>query len=188
MNTLGCEAAEQGIDKAVFREAVVMQMTWVGAPTIYYGDEAGVCGFTDPDNRRTYPWGREDHDLIRFHREMIRIRKESEVLRTGSLRCLMAEYNIIAYGRFTHKDQYVIIINNNDHTKDLTVSVWTTGMPKEGKMISLIKTGREGFTTEQTVYAVESGHITLTLPATSAIVLKAKKTTRNSYKDIVESI
>ncbi len=57
---LGSEAAGQDINKAVFREAVVMQMTWPGAPTIYYGDEAGLCGFTDPDNRRTYPWGRED--------------------------------------------------------------------------------------------------------------------------------
>jgi alpha-glucosidase len=40
-NTLGPQAAEQGINKAVFREGVVIQMTWTGAPTIYYGDEAG---------------------------------------------------------------------------------------------------------------------------------------------------
>ena len=54
---------------AVMREAVVMQMTWPGAPTVYYGDEAGVCGFTDPDNRRTYPWGHEDQELIRHFTE-----------------------------------------------------------------------------------------------------------------------
>ena len=47
----------KNVNVAVMREAVVMQMTWPGAPTVYYGDEAGVCGFTDPDNRRTYPWG-----------------------------------------------------------------------------------------------------------------------------------
>ncbi len=41
-------------------------MTWPGAPTLYYGDEAGVCGFTDPDNRRTYPWGREDREAFEF--------------------------------------------------------------------------------------------------------------------------
>ena len=46
---LGPEAANEYVNKAVMREAVVMQMTWVGAPTVYYGDEAGVCGFTDPD-------------------------------------------------------------------------------------------------------------------------------------------
>ena len=47
------------------REAVTVQMTWVGAPTVYYGDEAGVCGFTDPDNRRTYPWGRRNKRTAR---------------------------------------------------------------------------------------------------------------------------
>ena len=47
---LGPDAANQNVNKAVFMEAVVIQMTWPGAPTIYYGDEAGVCGFTDPDN------------------------------------------------------------------------------------------------------------------------------------------
>ena len=53
------------------REAVAVQMTWVGAPTVYYGDEAGVCGFTDPDSRRTYPWGQENRELVEFHKEMI---------------------------------------------------------------------------------------------------------------------
>ena len=82
---LGSEAAERNVNKAVLREAVVMQMTWPGAPTIYYGDEAGVCGFTDPDNRRTYPWGREDKELIQFHKDMIRIHKENPSLIKGSL-------------------------------------------------------------------------------------------------------
>ena len=87
-NTLGPQAAEQGINKAVFREGVVIQMTWTGAPTIYYGDEAGVCGFTDPDNRRTYPWGHEDQVLLSFHKDIIRLRRENEELRTGSLKML----------------------------------------------------------------------------------------------------
>ena len=58
VETLGSKEAEEYVNPAVMREAVAIQMTWVGAPTIYYGDEAGVCGFTDPDNRRTYPWGK----------------------------------------------------------------------------------------------------------------------------------
>lgn len=76
---LGTDAAGRGINKAVMKEAVVFQMTWPGAPTLYYGDEAGQVGFTDPDNRRTYPWGSEDMDLLNFHREMIRIHKEHEL-------------------------------------------------------------------------------------------------------------
>lgn len=88
VGTHGSEAAEHGGYFGIFREAVVVQMTWPGAPTVYYGDEAGVCGFTDPDNRRTYPWGKEDVVLVDFHRDMIRIHKENEALRTGSLKLL----------------------------------------------------------------------------------------------------
>jgi len=94
---LGSKAAEEGINLAVMREAVAVQMTWVGAPTVYYGDEAGVCGFTDPDSRRTYPWGQENRELVEFHKEMIRIHKREKPLRTGSLKMLSWSSNILAY-------------------------------------------------------------------------------------------
>lgn len=124
---LGPEAANSGINKGVFREAVVIQMTWPGSPTIYYGDEAGLCGFTDPDNRRTYPWGNEDYELIEFHREIIRIHKENRVIKNGSLKILTKGYNLLAYGRFDGNDQIVIIINNNPGDICVEVPVWETG-------------------------------------------------------------
>ena len=94
-DTLGPDAANHNIKKEVFREAVVMQMTWPGSPTIYYGDEAGLCGFTDPDNRRTYPWGEEDLELINLHKEMIRIHKNNFELRRGSLKELYGDEAVI---------------------------------------------------------------------------------------------
>lgn len=100
---LGPEAANEFVNPAVMREAVAFQMTWIGAPTVYYGDEVGVCGFTDPDNRRTYPWGHEDQQMLGFHKEMIRIHKEHEALRTGAVVMLHCEKNILAYGRFTEE-------------------------------------------------------------------------------------
>ena len=172
ISTLGPEAANEGVNKAVMREAVVMQMTWPGAPTIYYGDEAGLCGFTDPDNRRTYPWGREDTELIRFHKEMIRIHKQSPELIKGSIKYIIGEYNIIGYGRFNRKAQTVVVVNNNEYevTKDLTV--WHLGVPKEGTMERLMLTYAEGFTTESMEYQIVSGKVVVTLPPTSAIVLR----------------
>ncbi len=174
-NTLGPEAANENINKAVMREAVVMQMTWPGAPTIYYGDEAGVCGFTDPDNRRTYPWGREDKDLIRFHKEMIRIHKESKELLTGSLNYLLGEYNVISYGRFNKEAQTVVIVNNNDYEVTKEICVWHLGMPKECTMKRLMLTSALGFTIEAEEYPVTAGKILVTLPPTSAMVLRHKK-------------
>ena len=173
--TLGPEAANQGINKAVFREAVVMQMTWVGAPTIYYGDEAGVCGFTDPDNRRTYPWDHEDWELINFHKEIIRIHKEGQVFKTGSIKYIDAGYNYIAYGRFNKKEQCVILFNNNNHPLTKDVTVWEAGVPREGMMQRLIETADYGYSMEPVEYPIKGGKITITLPPTSAVVLKYKK-------------
>ncbi len=171
INTLGAQAANEGINKAILREAVVMQMTWPGAPTIYYGDEAGVCGFTDPDNRRTYPWGHEDQELIRFHKEMIRIHKENPEILTGSLKYIDGDYNILGYGRFNRKSVTVVMVNNNDHEVTREVAVWHLGIPKESVVKSLMLTTDEGFSTEMHEYPIIAGKLTVTLPKTSAIVL-----------------
>ena len=183
VDTLGSQAADEGVNKAVMREAVVMQMTWPGAPTIYYGDEAGVCGFTDPDNRRTYPWGHEDHEMIRFHKEMIRIHKESPEILKGSLKYLHGEYNILGYGRFNKKAQTVVMINNNDHEIDKEISVWHIGIPREGAcMKRLMLSYADGFTTEEKLYPVTGGKIHLQLPPTSAIVLRVEKEEEGTAK------
>lgn len=171
-NSLGAHMANEGINKAVMREAVVMQMTWPGAPTIYYGDEAGVCGFTDPDNRRTYPWGHEDQELIQFHKEMIRIHKENQELLTGSLKFVDKDYNLICYGRFNRKSAIVVLVNNNDHEVTRELTIWHLGIPKESVVRRLMLTTAEGFSVESREYPVLSGKITLSLPKTSAIVLK----------------
>lgn len=172
VSTMGSEAANQGVNKAVFMEAVMIQMTWMGAPTIYYGDEAGVCGFTDPDSRRSYPWGHEDQELLSFHRDIIRLRRENNELRTGSLKYLDSDYNYLAYGRF-HKDgQCLILINNNDHPITRRVFVWELGIPKVGKVRTLIQTDEGGYHLNGREYEVNAGKIMIELPKTSAVILK----------------
>ncbi|MCC8017812.1 MAG: glycoside hydrolase family 13 protein [Lachnospiraceae bacterium] len=169
---LGCEAASEGVNKAVLKEAVVIQMTWPGAPTIYYGDEAGLCGFTDPDNRRTYPWGREDRELIRFHRDMIRIHRENEALRTGSVKFLNGTKNMLCYGRFNREQQFVIVINNDSFPNTIDLPVDIANVPKECTMQQVMYTTEEGYSAVPVEYNVVSGHIKITLPKFSAVVLK----------------
>ena len=171
-NTKGPKAAEEGINKAVFREAVVLQMTWVGAPTIYYGDEAGVCGFTDPDNRRPYPWGREDRELIEFHKRIIQIHKKNPEFIEGSLISLTNDYNFISYGRFTEKQRAIVIFNNNNTEITREISVWETGIPMETEVKQLILTTDKGFTTAEKRHGIKNGKLTITMPPTSAVVLK----------------
>ena len=171
-NTLGPQAAEQGINKAVFREGVVIQMTWTGAPTIYYGDEAGVCGFTDPDNRRTYPWGHEDQVLLAFHKDIIRLRRENEELRIGSLKMLENDYNFISYGRFNRKGQCAILINNNYHPITKEIHVWEIGTPKTGKMKVILQSRDDGYCMEGAEYEIRAGKVLIEMPQTSATILK----------------
>ena len=171
-NSHGPEAANNNVNKAVLREAVVIQMTWPGAPTIYYGDEAGVTGFTDPDNRRTYPWGREDKELVRFHKDMIAIHKGNREFLTGSLKYMEGEHNVIGYGRFNKEEQSVILVNNNDYEITKELAVWYLGIPKAGTMKRLMLTTWEGYTTEEEEYPIVSGRVKVTMPPVSAIVLK----------------
>ena len=172
IHTLGPEAANEGIDKAVMREAVLVQMTWPGAPTIYYGDEAGVCGFTDPDNRRTYPWGQEDKELIQFHKDMIHVHKTCKEFLTGSLKHVVSDYNVIGYGRFNKDAQSLIVVNNNDSVMVKELSVWEIGVPRECAMDQLILTTKDGFTTKKVHFPVVGGKVMVNLPPKSAIVLR----------------
>lgn len=172
-NTLGPEAANENVNKGVFREAVVMQMTWPGAPTIYYGDEAGVCGWTDPDNRRTYPWGHEDMELIRFHQDIIKIHKKSSALKTGSLKMIYGSHKVLAYGRFDADEKYVICINNNYEDVEVDIPVWQLGIFNGIMLGRMIETSEEGYTMEPATYEVKKNVLHISLHKISGLVLKA---------------
>ena len=172
---LGPKAAEEYVNEAIMREAVAIQMTWVGAPTIYYGDEAGVCGFTDPDNRRTYPWGHENQELLNFHKEMIRIHKEHPALRTGSLNILSWDENVLAYGRFLGEDRIVAIINNRSELTEVTVPVWRVEVPIKCRMKRLIYSYSNGYTIEDEEYLVDKGEVVVNMGAHSALILGMKE-------------
>lgn len=169
---LGSKAAEEGINLAVMREAVAVQMTWVGAPTVYYGDEAGVCGFTDPDSRRTYPWGQENRELVEFHKEMIRIHKREKPLRTGSLKMLSWSSNVLAYARFQEGEQIIVVLNNSKELKEVTIPVWQAEVLMKGKMERLMYSWEKSYTTERDIYLVEDGETVVNMGKHSVLIMK----------------
>ena len=172
----GAAAASQGINPAVMREAVVLQMTWPGAPTVYYGDEAGVCGFTDPDNRRTYPWGKEDQQMLDFHRSMIKLHKEYEVIRKGSLNFLWNDYQGLSYGRFSDNEQMIVILNNLAEDREIEVEVWQTGISRQEDTVleRVMLTYRAGYTEEKDSYIARGGIVRLNVPGYGAVILYHK--------------
>ena len=152
-----------------------MQMTWPGAPTLYYGDEAGVCGFTDPDSRRTYPWGKENRELMEFYRETIRIHRNNPVLKRGSLLLLNTEPGLLAYGRFWGEEQMIVVVNQSDELREVVVPVWRAEVAENAHMARLLYTYEDGYTEELEEYKVQHGEIAMMMGKSSAVVLKNKK-------------
>ena len=169
----GPRAADMGVNTAVMRQAVVMQMTWVGAPTLYYGDEAGVCGWTDPDNRRSYPWGREDNELIRFHKEMIRIHRDYQVFKTGSMLYLHGENGLIVYGRFQGEEKAVIVVQTGGTQREIQVDVWRLGLKDGEKIASMMATDQQGFSLEARVLTVKDGKVSIPVGENGAVLYKS---------------
>lgn len=122
----------------------LFQMTYVGAPMLYYGTEAGMWGADDPDDRKPMVWSdlqyesetddplgrpREAdrvsfrHDLFDFYRNVIHLRNEHQALQTGGFDVLatLNERNVLAYSRTSSEEAFVIVINRSDEAHSLRV-------------------------------------------------------------------
>jgi len=171
LHTRGAMAADEGVDMSIMMEAVVLQMTWLGAPTLYYGDEAGLTGWTDPDNRRPFPWGTENEKLQGAYCALIHLRRESKALRRGSLEYLYMNKGIISFGRWLGGEVVVAAFNNNESPQTIALPVWKTGLPSEGKLqMCFAAHGGDYDTTRRTV-EVRGGHAEVVLPGRGCVVL-----------------
>jgi cyclomaltodextrinase len=95
--------------------AVILQMTFPGVPAVYYGDEAGMEGYSDPFNRGVYPWGREDKDMIEKYKKWIRLRNENQALKKGEyIPLIRMKINFEAQGASDVFGFIRIIRNNRD--------------------------------------------------------------------------
>lgn len=169
----GPRAAEINVKNDIMRQAVVMQMTWRGAPTVYYGDEAGVCGWTDPDNRRTYPWHHEDRDMIRFHKEMIRIHRDYDALKLGTVIYLVSEPGLICYGRYDDKDSFFVLIQVEGQEREVEVDVWRLGVKDGQNMVRMMYTDSSGFTVRSESLRSDKGRIRVKIGHNGAAVWKS---------------
>ncbi|MDK2587006.1 glycoside hydrolase family 13 protein [Romboutsia sedimentorum] len=110
-------------DCEMLKLAVGVQMTFEGVPYIYYGDEAGVCGGTDPDNRRTYPWKNEDEDMIEFYKESINTRKKYEILMHGETKFIDTKNaDVFAFIRYIEEEKMLIVINRSEINQKVSLN------------------------------------------------------------------
>lgn len=107
-------------DRELVKLAVGIQMTFEGIPYIYYGDEAGICGNTDPDNRRTYPWKKEDEDMIEYYRNLTTIRKKYKALIYGETSFIDTKNaDVFAFIRKTEEEKLLIVVNRSENENDI---------------------------------------------------------------------
>ena len=142
---LGSEAAGEDVNYAVMRQAIVMQMTWPGAPCLYYGDEVGVVGFTDPDSRRSFPWDNMDRRLQDFYRDAIFMRKTHYALKQGSIILLDCGDGYVSYGRSTPDVKMAVTVNTSDEALPVEINVWRAGFSKESTIQQILTTNEKGY-------------------------------------------
>ena len=154
--------------------AILWQLTFPGVPCIYYGDEAGLEGGTDPLNRGTYPWGEEDDDILSWYRTLIALRNHYDVLRGGYWKPLYAKGSIYSFARYVEnetdalgkraKDNMAIIILNRDHEKEFTFSL-DPGLPSGTVLVDPLDDYR--------MIPLQKGYLQLTLhPLESRLLLQ----------------
>ena len=85
-----------------------------GIPTVFYGDEAGLEGYSDPFNRMPYPWGREESSLLEHYRKMGKIRRENNIFSEGSFKLVALNSDYLIFRRSYEGVTAFTVCNNSD--------------------------------------------------------------------------
>lgn len=108
------------------KAAAVIQYTLPGVPSLFYGDEAGAEGYGDPFCRATYPWGRENDELLSFYKELGKVRKNCKAFKDGDFYTVLANEDTIAFTRKNKNGKVFVAVNRGNNVAILA-------LPKEFK-------------------------------------------------------
>lgn len=99
--------------------AIAFQFLYIGVPYIYYGDEIGICGEDDPDNRRCMIWDekKQNHELLQLYKKLIKIRKSNNILVYGNFKEVYYDDNVIVFERSNNDENVLCIFNNHSERK-----------------------------------------------------------------------
>ena len=127
-----------------------------GSPTVYYGDEAGVQGYEDPLNRRTYPWGQEDERLLAWYRKLGALRCSRPSLQQGGISYPLAAGGGLAVRRCCGSEVTVAVMNAGAESLEVH-------LPWSGTIATDAMTGQQ--------FLTEGGVLRLSLPGISGVLL-----------------
>ena len=154
----------RGLDKV--RLAYLLQFANPGAPAIYYGDEIGMEGEKDPDNRRAFPWDEKDWntDLRSYIRSLIVLRKNHPALRRGDLQRVYFsdELSVYAFSRSLGEEKVLVAVNPNNEPRHLSIPVISLGW-EEGQVVQDLISKKQ--------YPVSQNGLELTLTPWSGVMV-----------------
>ena len=163
MNMLGNHDTERVLTMLnnsveLLKEAVAIQMTLPGVPLIYYGDEAGLTGGKDPSNRKSYPWGKENDEILEFYKTITAIRVAEDALKIGEIKFLDFNNGVLGYERFIDKDRIIILVNTLEKEERISLS------NIEGRVVDLLDINKD--------YILINKNIDILISAHKFIILK----------------
>ncbi len=155
-----------------------LQFTYAGAPTIYYGDERGIAGGDDPDDRRTIDWSQvANPDLLAWYQKLGGIRHDYSALRTGSVEPIEGtSENILGYVRRDEAQAMIVLANHNAAAEAVTLQLADLGIEAENF---------KDLISDLTVEAVD-GSITVSVPACSGVIFTADAANPEEIKPLPE--
>ena len=118
---LRCAPEDRPRAVMLVKVAAALQFCYPGSPTVYYGDEAGLEGSEDPFCRRTFPWGKEDEEILSHYRTLGEARRRFKALRRGSIEYIAAEGGLLAFKRDFNGEKVVFAANVSDRTASLSL-------------------------------------------------------------------
>ncbi|MGA7537465.1 MAG: glycoside hydrolase family 13 protein [Steroidobacteraceae bacterium] len=146
---------------------LIFQFTYIGTPTLYYGDEYGMRGGHDPDDRRTFDWARANarNAAVALTRKLVSIRKQYPELRTGSYETLLVDttHHIYAFGRWDANHRIAVVLNNAPNTETVTIPAWQLSMVN-GSWVTDLLTGD--------AYQVGNGYLTVSVDGRYGAILE----------------
>lgn len=153
---------ELGGNRALHKLAATALLTYIGVPCVYYGDEVGLEGAGDPDNRRPFPWDEAawDEGLRARYQRLIALRRGSRVLQEGGFAELYAAGDLYAFARLSDDDLVVVVLNRGPQTR---VTLPLGGL---GPQLTQLTSFFDGLRV-----TVEDETLTLTLDAQASAVL-----------------
>ena len=121
---------ERQLGLARLRLAALVLFTFPGAPTVYYGDEAGMEGWEDPFNRACYPWGQEDTELKAWFARLAHLRQDRPALQSGQLHWRWTSGPILAFARELNGQLLTTVVNAADTPQSLALP-WSGAAPRD---------------------------------------------------------